>query len=336
MENNIIEMLSQSFQQIDRMGSLFGFFVGVGLSALFFVWIRDVLKKYRTTVIEIPLVKPTRAPLVAKPKLSPAQYEAIQDMITDFKKIEKTAQAVPAYVLERYSEFFLHSLRRLQTKRAHERELTRVYPLLIGYQVECEIARDEGFYLFETEVVDKTERGVVLRYVNTLQFVIEKGDEMIVAYTVERFHFRGKTRVLEVKKNDTFVIAPLTTVYLSAERRYERLPFGIEVALRDIRQSTPLRVWLIDLSWEGCSIRGPKLDKKTVYYLMIPGEGGRIQLECIVGRELLRQENEYVYSLFFLYLPYQVRQQLVHLLKEKALEIKLATTHPVPGVSPKK
>lgn len=333
MDGNIIEIISGSFQRIDRVGSLVGFLLGFALSGLVFLWFRDVLRKYRKTVIEIPVMKKMHSPLMVKPRISFAQYEAIQDLITDFKKVEKSAQAVPAYVLERYSEFFLHSLKRLQVNKRHEKELKRIYPLLVGYRVECEVMKDGKFYLFETEVKGKVPLGVVLRYVTTLQFVIEKGDEMVIAYTVERFHFRGKVRVLEVHLNDTFVISLPREIYLSAERRYERLPFGIEVSLCDIRQPQPMKALLMDLSWEGCRIRSSRLDKKAVYYLMIPRKGGNIQLECVVGRELLRQENEYVYSLSFLYLSYEVRQELMRLLKEKALEIKLATTHPVSSLS---
>ncbi|MFN4217166.1 MAG: PilZ domain-containing protein [Brevinematales bacterium] len=332
MDDNIIRMISESFQTINRVGSLVGFLIGFALCGLIFVWFRELIKRYHKTVIEIPVMKRIRSPLVVKPKISPAQYEVIQDLITDFKKVEKTAQAVPAYVLERYSEFFLHSLKRLQVNKQRERELKRIYPLLVGYHVECEMVKDGKFYLFETEVKEKVPSGVVLRYVPTLQFVIDKGDEMVIAYTVERFHFRGKVKVLEVRLNDTFVISLPREIYLSAERRYERLPFGIAVFLRDIRQEQPTKVLLMDLSWEGCRIRGPRLDKKAVYYLLIPREGGNIQLECVVGRELLRREDEYVYSLSFLYLPYEVRQELMRLLKEKALEIKLATTHPVSGM----
>ncbi|URA11145.1 PilZ domain-containing protein [Thermospira aquatica] len=336
MEGNIIEMISQSFREVNRVGSLISFFLGFLISGLFFVWLRSLLKSHRKTVIEIPIAKKIHSPLVVKPKIEPAQYEAIQDIITDFKKIEKTAQAVPAYILERYSEFFLHSMKRLQLNRKNQQEIQNTYPLLVGYHAECEIFKNEKLFLFETEVRERTPEGIVLQYAPNLQFVIEKGDEIIVAYTVDRFHFRGKTRVVQLRSDDMFVIAPLKKIYLSAERRYERLPIGVVSLLRDIRQKDPVQVLLMDLSWEGCRIRGPKLDKKTVYYLTIPLENGNVQLECVISREILRTENDWVYSLAFLYLPYEVREKLMHFLKEKALEIKLATMHPVPGITEKK
>ncbi len=336
MEGNIIEMISQSFREVNRVGSLISFFIGFLFSTLLFVWIRSLLKSYKKAIIDIPIAKQIHSPLIVKPKIDPAQYEAIQDIITDFKKVEKTAQAVPAYIFERYSEFFLHSMKRLQITKKHQRELQRIYPLLVGYHAECEIFKNERLFLFETEVKERIPEGIVLQYAPNLQFVIEKGDEIVVAYTVDRFHFRGKTRVVQLKGDNMFVIAPLKTIYLSAERRYERLPFGIVVFLRDIRQKDPFKVLLMDLSWEGCRVRGPKLDKKTVYYLTIPLANGNIQLECLASREILRTENDWVYSLAFLYLPYEVREKLMHLLKEKAVEIKLATMHPVSGITDKK
>lgn len=330
MDGNIIQMISQSFQEMNRVGSLVGFLVGFALSAVLFLWVRELLKRYKKMVIEIPVMRKIRSQLVVKPRLDPVQYEAIQELITDFKKVEKVAQAVPAYVLEKYSEFFLHSMKRLEGRKHSERELVRTYPLLLDYQIECEIFKNDQLFIFETEVLERTSEGVRLRYVNTLQFVVEKGDEMVVAYTVERFHFRGMVQVLGVRGDDSFVISHPKKVYLSAERRYERLPFGVMVYIRDIRQKQPQKALLMDLSWEGCRVRSARLDKKAVYYLMIPYNQDTIQLECMVGRELLRQESEFVYSLQFLYLPYEVRQKLMHLLKEKALEIKLASTHPIP------
>jgi len=329
MENNIIEILSQSFQSVNRVGTLVGFLVAFILSGLVFLWLRDLLMRYKKTVIEIPLVKRVYSPLTVKPKLDPLLYEKIQDLITDFKKVEKSAQAVPAYVLERYSEFFLHSLKRLEGKK-HSRALRVAYPILVGYQVECEVFKNDRLFIFETEVLQRSGGTLVLRNISTLQFVLEKGDEMVVAYTVERYHFRGRVRVLQVLEDESFVISQPKEVYLSAERRYERLPFGIVAMLRDIREKTSKKILLMDLSWEGCRVRCSRLDKRVVYYLYLPVAPERmLQMECVVGRELLREGEEYVYSLQFLYLSYEARQELMRVLKEKALEIKLASTYPV-------
>ena len=246
------------------------------------------------------------------------QQKAIYDLIDEFRHKEPSAQAVPAAVLEKYSEFFFENVALLKSNRSAARKFVAAnFPLKPGAHIELDFDTEGQTLLIRSTVEAADEHMVVVPYSDAPPHFLHKGTHLLLNYSSGKHFLQGNSTVLGIKPGRLIVVAP-SEVVLTNERRYSR------VVLKDIHgavhDTTGQRqdVAVMDVSLEGARVESDQaLDAGRLYQLSFPVAGfGTIgPMECVVSKVFTTGSGQNQAGLAFLYLDVATRAKLIAFMK---------------------
>jgi len=250
--------------------------------------------------------------------LNAQQQKAIYDLIDEFHRKEPSAQAVPAAVLEKYSEFFYQNLKLLKTNRGAARKFVAAnFPLKQGTSVELDFDVQGQTLVIRSAVEAVSEKAVAVPYSDADPHLLRKGTHLLLNYSSGKNFLQGNSTVLDVKPGRLVVVAPREVV-LTNERRYSRVALrNIGGTVQDTKgQKQPAQIR--DISLEGARVETEEpLDTGLIYQLVFPVQGfGTIgPLECAVAKVFSTGSGHHQAGLAFLYLDVTSRAKLTALMK---------------------
>ncbi len=316
-------------------GNITAFLIALISMSLFFVILFYFYKAYQNHLNEKRLLEPAdsvfKAPPSHKSGFNPAQKKIINTLISDFKKREMIASAIPSSVLERFSEFFYQRLDELRiSNKAAQRLAKKIYPIVEDSKIEIEINENNRLYVLERSALAASDKSVVVKNITGIPVPLKKGVPLNICYTSNNMFICGESSVVNFLTSNRTILSYPKNLKISQERLYSRIPVdnisGTLLALHTEGDS-PIEVVVKDISLEGARIRSSTgLKRKETYRLSFTDMSLEKMyifenLECVVSKSFMMENSLFEYGMSFIYLDMQTRKNLFDYFQTLALRI---------------
>lgn len=289
--------------------------------------------RYQNT--QIILNPALQLPKLIKRKSSvfnPAQKKVVYDIITEFKRFEIIAEAIPESVLERFSEYFFERQNRLRISPALSNKLiSKMYPIVTGQIVEMELIIDNKLTIIPRNVLQMNERAIVVQSIDDLTIVIQKGMPITICYSLKNHFLTGESQVDNILTNNRLVLAYPKNLQVTNERRFSRAPLdkinGSLVPVQS-KEEAAIVAEIKDISLEGARVRANTMLKKNQVYRLSFADNkqerpfGFQNFECVVSQSFIIQQGLYEYGLSFVYLGLDKRAKLTEYIQTLVKRLK--------------
>lgn len=268
--------------------------------------------------------------------MNAAQIKAVYDIISDFKRKEILAEAIPVSVLEHFAEYFYRNMDRLNISKSMAKIFSpSLFPLPADTPVEIELVHNNKLYIFEKNVVERTDKKILVHKIDSLSELSGEGKTVTVSYISNKIYIQGESRILKVNDRDMLVLSYPRNLVISKERRFSRVPVQKEVnafltqALHP--ETEKIKARIKDISMEGLRIETGSILKKNVIYL-IGFEDKHFEtpyvfenFECTVTKSMISDQNLFEYGLAFVYINLTNRTKLANYINEWVNPFKIGT-----------
>lgn len=261
--------------------------------------------------------------------LNALQRKILCDLIKEFKQREMAAEGIPASILEKFGEFLYANMSKLKVSDREARNFINInYPLLKGYNVELDLQREESISLISSRVLNVTNHYIQVELPSSPDLKLFKGMDVYINYSVGKRFLRGKSIIMDIRKDNILVLKKPDNFILSNERLYSRIPLkNVSGRLYNPKTSMNYDVEILDISFEGARLSTQYTLQKNIAYQL--SFDTRIEdrvfsfsnLECLVLKNFIGSGGKREYGVAFMYLGSDVRGKLSLFIKELALQI---------------
>jgi hypothetical protein len=328
-----IDSLKEAFTSSGNILSFLLLIIGaVGLYVLYLA-IMHYYKEYQASLALKPRLPGENALPKHEQEFNPAQKRSIFNIITEFKKKEIMAAAIPDSILERYSEYFYNNIKRVKiSDRISKSIQQKIFPVPENSSMEIEMYHNNQLHVFNKKVFVSSNSALVTEVIDNISNQEMKGKTVNVCYTVNNQFICGESKVGKIYENGRMVLSYPKNLIISNERRFSRVPVNdidgyiVPANNQDIPEA---RIVLKDISLEGMKVRSlSNLTKNVVYKIRFEDhtfdtDYAFENLECIVSKILVEASDVFEYGMSFIYLDLENRSKLSKYLKDLVNRIKV-------------
>lgn len=304
---------------------------------IFITW--RLYNYWNTKKKTVNLLSPTRITSSPKPHIhnefNTAQKKIVYELIREFKKKEIIAEAIPQTVLERYSEFFYQHIKSLKIPaKMSEKVVSKIFPVQKNTTVEIEVTESDKLYIFKRNILSLNNRALVISSIDSLLVKAKRGTAVYLCYLNNNQFVCGDSMVEGMLGEDKMLLSYPKNLKINDERHYTRIPLkNIEGQISPAKTSDPnyIKVYIKDISLEGSRIKANAvLKKNAVYALSFLDESmdksySFHNFECIISKSFMSDDGVFEYGLSFVYLPLNMRSELMEYLRMLSDRIRQAS-----------